>query len=139
MNQQSGRRKDWENQYVTQIGRYPMHQPYKCCENLEQALQLSGQQSPKYVKSLNGIWDFMLVNSPLNVPEGFWIEKYNSKSWDRLPVPSNWELHGYGKPVYTNILYPFNMQSDDESFVIPLTHDHNDLRAPYVPEENFTG
>lgn len=28
-------------------------------------------------------------------------------SWDTIPVPSNWEMHGYGTPIYTNFTYPF--------------------------------
>lgn len=138
MNQRLNRRNDWENQYVTQIGRYPMHQPYGCCENLEQALQ-PGAQPSKYIQSLNGMWDFTLVNSPMLVPESFYEEDFQSDGWKQLPVPSNWELHGYGKPVYTNILYPFNLQTEDQSFTVPLTNGQNALSAPCVPYENLTG
>lgn len=27
--------------------------------------------------------------------------------WDEIPVPSNWQMHGYGIPIYTNVRYPF--------------------------------
>ncbi len=30
----------------------------------------------------------------------------NISSWKEIPVPSNWEMHGYGTPIYTNITYP---------------------------------
>ena len=30
-----------------------------------------------------------------------------SSSWKDIPVPSNWEMEGYGTPIYTNITYPF--------------------------------
>ncbi len=29
------------------------------------------------------------------------------RDWATLPVPSHWQLHGYGAPAYTNIRYPF--------------------------------
>ncbi len=28
-----------------------------------------------------------------------------SASWDEIPVPANWQLHGYGYPIYTNVRY----------------------------------
>lgn len=28
-------------------------------------------------------------------------------SWKEIPVPSNWEMHGYGTPIYSNFTYPF--------------------------------
>lgn len=27
--------------------------------------------------------------------------------WKFIDVPSNWELQGYGQPIYSNITYPF--------------------------------
>ena len=30
--------RDWENQYITQKNRYPMHTPYGAYETVEQAL-----------------------------------------------------------------------------------------------------
>ncbi len=41
--------------------------------------------------------------------------------WDTLAVPSHWQLHGYGRPAYTNVSYPFPVE------------------PPYVPTENPTG
>ena len=32
---------------------------------------------------------------------------FDDGGWDRLPVPSHWQLHGYGAPAYTNVVYPF--------------------------------
>lgn len=32
---------------------------------------------------------------------------YESIDWKTIPVPSNWELKGFGQPIYTNITYPF--------------------------------
>lgn len=39
----------------------------------------------------------------------------------QIPVPSNWECHGHGTPIYTNVVYP-----------IPVN-------PPFVPEDNPTG
>src|SRR5947208_2800611 len=62
--------REWENQYITQRNRYPMHSPYGVYETVEQALSCNRTIS-KYVKSLSGVWKFKLADSPLEVPEGF--------------------------------------------------------------------
>lgn len=54
-------------------------------------------------------------------------------------MPSNWELQGYGKPVYTNMLYPFKREANGEAFEIEITEGTYELNAPYVPEKNLTG
>ncbi|MFJ1914740.1 glycoside hydrolase family 2 TIM barrel-domain containing protein [Streptomyces sp. NPDC088147] len=71
--------------------------------------------------SLNGDWRFHLAPDPAHVPDAFWSETFDDTAWDLLPVPSHWQLHGYGAPVYTNIRYPFPVD------------------PPYVPQENPTG
>jgi beta-galactosidase len=130
--------RDWENQYVTQKNRYPMHSPYGAYETVEQALECNRSVS-KYVQSLNGMWRFMLSESPFKVPEGFQNIDYVDTDWDMIPVPSNWEIHGYGKPVYTNMLYPFEREGADSHFELEIAKGQVELNAPYVPEKNLTG
>lgn len=130
--------RDWENQYITQKNRYPMHSPYGAYETVEQALDCDRSVS-KYVQILNGMWKFKLSESPLKVPEGFQNVNYEDKDWDMVSVPSNWELHGYGKPVYTNILYPFEREGADSHFELEIAKGQVELNAPFVPEKNLTG
>lgn len=131
-------RREWENQYVTQRNRYPMHSPYGVYESVEQALDLDRSAS-RYVQSLDGMWKFKSSESPLDAPEGFEQVDYDDSSWDMIPVPSNWELHGHGKPVYTNIVYPFERKWVDSHFELEIAKGHVELNAPYVPEKNLTG
>ncbi len=51
---------------------------------------------------LNGRWDFRYYDSIIDLEDNF-IEAEFDKT---VPVPSNWQLHGYDKPQYTNIAYP---------------------------------
>ncbi len=141
------RRNDWENQHVTQINRYPMHSPYGAYETVAQALD-GDRNASKYVKSLNGVWKFHMYDAPESVEEGFWNSEFDVSGWADMPVPSNWELQGYGKPVYTNMLYPFKREgrnalkegrSVGEVFEIEITKGQYELNAPYVPEKNLTG
>jgi len=62
--------------------------------------------SPQY-KLLNGNWDFKWSANPSAVPKGFYKPEFDISDWDKLPVPSNWQMHGYDYPIYTNIEYPF--------------------------------
>uniref|UniRef100_A0A5B7BXV9 beta-galactosidase n=1 Tax=Davidia involucrata TaxID=16924 RepID=A0A5B7BXV9_DAVIN len=74
-----------------------------------------------FVKSLSGYWKFLLASSPSNVPLNFYDSAFQDSTWETLPVPSNWQMHGFDQPIYTNIVYPFP------------------LDPPNVPVDNPTG
>ncbi len=57
-------------------------------------------------KLLNGNWYFSLVPEPSLRPTDFYEEDYDVSSWDKIPVPSNWEMQGYDRPIYCNVEYP---------------------------------
>ncbi len=57
-------------------------------------------------QSLNGTWKFNLVSEPSQRPLTFFEEGFDVSSWDDIPVPSNWEMQGYDKPIYNNVAYP---------------------------------
>lgn len=127
----------WENPHLTQINRYPMHTPYGAYESVEQALA-GNRNASKYVRSLNGLWKFKMYASPEQA-EAFFENDFDTVDWADMPVPSNWELQGYGKPVYTNILYPFKRENGNEHFEIEVAEGVYELQAPKVPQENLTG
>lgn len=55
---------------------------------------------------LNGDWAFRFSPVGLDETDGFELPGFHDQGWDRLPVPSHWQLHGHGKPAYLNIPYP---------------------------------
>ncbi|MDX2432267.1 MAG: glycoside hydrolase family 2 TIM barrel-domain containing protein, partial [Bacteroides sp.] len=65
------------------------------------------RETSSFYQSLNGDWKFAFSNSPLNEPEGFSLLQFNEEEWDIIDVPSNWQLRGYGQPIYTNQVHPF--------------------------------
>lgn len=71
-----------------------------------QALTGDPERSP-FVQSLNGTWKFAWFAEPAAAPKGFFEPGFDVGGWDSTPVPSCWELFGYGVPIYTNITYPF--------------------------------
>lgn len=60
----------------------------------------------KATKSLNGDWYFNFVSEPSKRPLDFYKEDFDVSSWETIPVPSNWEMHGYDRPIYCNVEYP---------------------------------
>jgi len=52
-------------------------------------------------------WRFLLVPSPDHVDPDFVQPRYDDSAWGCIPVPSNWQMHGFDKPVYSNFIYPF--------------------------------
>jgi beta-galactosidase len=130
--------RDWENPYVTHMNRYPMHEPYGAYETVEQALS-GDRRASKYIHCLNGTWKFKPYPSPDAVKDSFYDPGYDISDWDNIMVPSNWELSGYGKPVYTNIEYPFHRTGANSYHEIQLRKDKFVLNPPYVPEDNLAG
>lgn len=129
---------DWENPAVFQRMRVPMHTPCGAYESAGQALSCDRMIS-KYVVSLDGMWKFHMADSPQNVPPEFYAADYDDSTWNEIPVPSCWEYQGYGKPVYTNILYPFKRSGRSSHFEIGLADNAYEPDAPFVPEENPAG
>lgn len=60
--------------------------------------------------SLNGTWKFKYVAGTGNAPGAseFYATNYADAAWETIRVPRSWETAGFGKPVYTNVGYPFN-------------------------------
>ncbi len=89
---------DWENPDINSINR----------ENPHAYGFLSDEKShnPNII-SLNGIWKFKWSPDPQSRPEGFYLADYQTQNWDNILVPANWELQGFGTPIYVNISYPF--------------------------------
>jgi beta-galactosidase len=56
---------------------------------------------------LNGRWRFRLAAGLPGLTRGFEDPDFDDSGWAELPVPSCWQLAGYGAPAYTNVTYPF--------------------------------
>ncbi len=97
---------DWENPEVFAVGKEPAHTTMMVYGDEESARRGDPEKSP-YFRSLDGTWKFHWAPDPATRPKDFWQVDYDDARWDDLAVPSNWQMHGYGKPVYTNIPYPF--------------------------------
>ncbi len=97
---------EWENPQVNYVNKLPAHATFYNFDNAQEALAGEREQSSFY-KSLNGSWQFFWVPKPADASFNFQNEGFDSSQWDTIEVPSNWEMKGYGTPIYTNSVYPF--------------------------------
>ena len=99
--------REWEDPTCFAIGKEPAHAALFGCESRAVALGLGRDGSKRY-QSLNGAWRFRWAPT---VREGLREEHtrpdFDDGGWDRIEVPGNWELQGYGFPIYTNVDYIF--------------------------------
>jgi beta-galactosidase len=113
-----GSTKTWMHPETVSLGRLPARATLHPYPDLESA---RARGPSPLVRSLNGDWRFALVDRPEAVPADFVAPGFDDTAWADLPVPSNWTLHGYDRPQYTNVQMPF------------------DNAPPGVPDENPTG
>ena len=63
--------------------------------------------------SLNGYWKFHWTPSPRTRMKRFYDVDLDDRNWDSIPVPGNWEVEGYGHPIYLDERYPFDTHWPD--------------------------
>ncbi len=98
---------EWEDPEIIEINREKPHAAFHRYTREQDALSgRSFEELPEYLL-LNGIWKFNYVKKPADRPEYFYREDYDISGWEDITVPSNWELEGFGIPIYTNVRYPF--------------------------------
>jgi beta-galactosidase len=96
----------WENPEVVNQNVEKPRAAFVPYQNVAQALTGDAYQTP-FVHSLNGVWRFKFSARPSERPLDFFQTAYDDFAWDNIVVPSNWEMQGFGVPVYTNINYIF--------------------------------
>ncbi|MFX0098432.1 MAG: glycoside hydrolase family 2 TIM barrel-domain containing protein [Candidatus Hodarchaeota archaeon] len=135
---------DWENSEMIGQNKEPAHAtliPYPDIESAQEKPNYTEHErnyNSPYYQTLDGNWKFHWVNKPADRPADFYKVDYDVKGWDDIPVPSNWQLQGYGIPIYTNVRYPYSVKKDK----LPepsIDHEYNPVgsyrREFTVPEE----
>lgn len=97
---------DWENPAVFAVNKEKTRATAMVYSTREKALD-NDYSASEYYQLLSGKWKFNWVATPAERPVDFYKPDYDISSWDLIQVPSNWELEGYGTPIYTNVKYPF--------------------------------
>ncbi|WP_448780687.1 glycoside hydrolase family 2 TIM barrel-domain containing protein [Bacteroides congonensis] len=90
---------DWENHHVLQINREPARA----------AFTPFTEQKGDCSLCLDGMWKFRWTPVPDQKIIGFYRADFDDRDWTDFPVPANWEINGYGTPIYVSAGYPFKI------------------------------
>lgn len=105
--------REWQDPRYLQKGREDARAYFIAYDTMQQALEGDRHQSGRY-QLLNGEWDFKYYPAYYEMDEEIDFT-------DKIPVPSNWQMHGYDRPAYVNVNYP------------------HPVDLPWVPDENPCG
>lgn len=113
--------KFWSSPELNGFNRLPARATLFPYPNVQSASTADPSKSPWHMP-LNGDWSFTLASRPEAAPPDFMLPEFKQgTNWKKLRVPSNWTLHGYDRPHYTNKSMPFPEE------------------PPFCPEQNPTG
>ena len=99
---------DWENESVLHINTESPRATFVPFTTVDGALKDDPASSPFYL-SLDGDWKFSWSPDPGQSTENFFETNFDDSAWKKIPVPSNWEMQGYGIPIYLGSGYPFKI------------------------------
>ena len=98
-----------ENAHATFIPYASVDQMKADAKHYAEPWQQPDETKAEYI-NLNGTWKFKYVAGTSYGPGSseFYAKDENDSGWDDIRVPLSWEMANYGKPVYTNVGYPFS-------------------------------
>ncbi len=94
---ESGTTREWEDQSVNYVNTEPMRAD--CAVPSDEGAMIL----------LNGDWKFHFSLTPEDRPADFFRPDFDVSEWGTIPVPSTWEIQGYGTPLYSGWEYPFKV------------------------------
>ena len=92
-----------ENEQIISENKLDAHASFTSFSSEKDALE----NTHAFKQSLDGLWKFNWVKNPNDRPLTFMNLVENVSNWDTIKVPSNWEVEGYGIPIYVNHQYEF--------------------------------
>ena len=93
----------WENPTILEQNREPMRACAHQYPDTKAALTFDREQSIQL--SLNGPWKFKWARTYEECPRAFYQTSVDVSGWNTIEVPSNWQMKGYGKPLYARTGY----------------------------------
>ncbi|RHW76262.1 glycoside hydrolase family 2 TIM barrel-domain containing protein [Colwellia sp. RSH04] len=128
-------REPWQDHTVFAINKLAPHASLFPFKNSHEALLDNKEQSSNFML-LNGLWQFNWQRSPKDKPVGFQLNSFDDSSWSQIPVPGNWEVEGFGYPIYLDERFPFTTTWPD------APTDYNPIgsyRKPFTLPKHWQG
>jgi len=97
---------EWENPAIFQRNQTEAHVPLTPYVSLNEA-RANNRDANQFILSLNGTWKFKWVSTVAEAPTDFFTDESRVIAWDNIEVPSNWQMKGYGHPMFRNVTMEF--------------------------------
>ena len=97
---------DWESPSIIGINKESARATFFPYESKSLA-ETDDPSKSQFYKTLNGNWAFHWVRNSDDRPKEFYKTEFDDTAWDTILVPANWEINGYGVPIYLNHPYEF--------------------------------
>ena len=122
-----------ENIQVISENKEPAHASFTSFTTVVNS-QKKGATEAKYYQNLDGTWKFNWVRAPKDRPLTFMNPAESVADWDDIKVPANWEVEGFGIPIYENHQYEFsdfNAPVSDEMKFVDRIYPANPGQVPH--------
>ncbi|MCB0666822.1 MAG: DUF4981 domain-containing protein, partial [Saprospiraceae bacterium] len=119
---------DWENPEIISRNKLDTRASFWHFQSRQHALENDRHKAGKYL-DLNGIWKFHWSENPAERPADFYMENFDISDWADIKVPGNWQLQGFGHPIYVNIPYEFANKR------MPITEMDDGPKPPQIPHD----
>ena len=131
--EQENRYAEITNPKLVNINKLPPRSSFFSFTNASDAKEASYSSKGSNVLLLNGTWKFHYTENFSQRPmKDFYNMQYDAQAWNDIQVPGNWEIQGFGTPIYVNTTYEFTSPGHPPYWNKPV--------PPLVPEEfNPTG
>lgn len=131
--QQENRYEEITNPKLTHINKMSPRSTFFSFANAIEAENASLDSKGSHFILLNGVWKFLYTENFEERPQtAFYNNSFDTQGWSDIKVPGNWELQGFGYPIYVNATYEFTSKGFPPYWDKP--------NPPLVPREfNPTG
>ncbi len=113
----------WADPETNEINRLPAHADFFPFESVGKSAL--GKSASSNFLSLDGKWKFRWTRDRDGaLADGFEKPDYDDTAWGEISVPGNWELQGYGSPIYVNVGYAWREHFTNNPPVVPSVHNN---------------
>ncbi|MCD6338677.1 MAG: DUF4981 domain-containing protein [Verrucomicrobia bacterium] len=140
----------WEDPGVFAINKLPPHASFIRYASPTEALRHASAEIPleerwkasPFTLLLNGQWKFHWSSNVLVRPKDFYKPDFSDEDWALLPVPSCWQMRGYGYPIYVNMMWGDSKCPWGKMDPPRIPHDRNPVgsyRRAFTLPKSWTG